>query len=60
MRIINETESAIPTNSMGASSTSSGPIQTYDPLLKSMIKRKSLDSIVKTKKIKRSLDGSQR
>jgi hypothetical protein len=48
-RVVNETESATPVNAMGASSTTQGPIQTYDPLLKlgknklmkfSMFKRK--------------------
>lgn len=32
-RVVNETDSATPVNAMGASSTSQGPIQTYDPLL---------------------------
>jgi hypothetical protein len=48
-RVVNETESGTPVNAMGASSTSQGPIQTYDPLLQagkqklkkfSMFKRK--------------------
>lgn len=32
-RVVNETESLTPVNAMGASSTTQGPIQTYDPLL---------------------------
>lgn len=32
-RIIKETESAVPVNAMGPSSSSSGPINTYDPML---------------------------
>jgi hypothetical protein len=48
-RVVNETESSTPVNAMGSSSTSQGPIQTYDPLLQigkkklkkfSMFKRK--------------------
>ena len=48
-RVVNETESATPVNAMGNSSTTQGPIQTYDPLLRigkrklkkySMFKRK--------------------
>jgi hypothetical protein len=30
---IKETESGVATNAMGSSSSSSGPIQTFDPLL---------------------------
>jgi len=54
MKKLLETESVVPVNAMGASSSSSGPIQTYDPLLKikknklkkfsSMFKRKQLES----------------
>jgi hypothetical protein len=52
--IIAETESGVPTNSMGASSSSSGPIQTFDPLLIARpIKRKKLSDIVKIKKLSR-------
>jgi len=32
-RIIKETESATPVNAMGSSGSSSGPINTYDPML---------------------------
>ena len=48
-RMVNETDSSTPVNAMGASSSSQGPIQTYDPLLQigkrklkkfSMFKRK--------------------
>jgi hypothetical protein len=48
-RMVNETDSTTPVNAMGASSSSQGPIQTYDPLLQigkrklkkfSMFKRK--------------------
>lgn len=53
-RFIPETESAVPTNSMGASSTSSGPVQTYDPLMSSPLKRKKLSDVIKTKKIRKS------
>jgi len=41
---IAETESAVPTNAVGASgmgSTSAGPIQGYDPLLKNKKKKPS-------------------
>ena len=47
------TESAGAVNSMGASSTTSGPIQTFDPVMKApMLKRtpKPLRSILKSKK----------
>jgi hypothetical protein len=40
MSTIQETESAVPTNSMGGSSSVSGPIQTFDPLLKTRGKRR--------------------
>lgn len=48
------TTSAVPANSMGGSSSTSGPIQTYDPLLginkkDQMLKRKQLQDITKTK-----------
>jgi hypothetical protein len=50
-KIVNETESITPVNSMGSSSTTQGPIQTFDPLLQigkrkiknfSIFKRKSV------------------
>jgi len=47
------TESAGAVNSMGASSSTSGPIQTFDPVMKTpMMNRvpKPLRSILKTKK----------
>ena len=36
-RIIKETESAVPVNAMGPSSSSSGPINTYDPMLQNPV-----------------------
>jgi len=52
-KMVNETDSVVPVNAMGASSSSSGPIQTYDPLLQiknrkikkfsSMFKRKMME-----------------
>jgi len=41
------TESAPPTNAMGSSSSTSGPIQTFDPLMKlPIMKRKPLRAIL--------------
>ena len=44
-------ESAVPANAMGSSSSASGPVQTYDPILGkkklksfSMFKRKQLEN----------------
>lgn len=39
-KMVNETDSAVPVNAMGASSSTQGPIQTYDPLLQ--IKKRKL------------------
>lgn len=53
-KYIKETDSAAPANAMGSSSTSSGPIQTFDPLLSGGVKkRKLLQDLVTTKPIKR-------
>jgi len=46
------TESTGATNAMGPSSSTSGPIQTIDPVLKPMVKRKppvSLSDVLKRK-----------
>jgi len=46
------TESAVPANAMGPSSSTSGPIQTIDPILQRE-KKKKLRDIVPTPMIKR-------
>ena len=43
-RIIKETESAVPVNAMGPSSSSSGPINTYDPMLQKPVLQNPVDS----------------
>jgi hypothetical protein len=55
-KVVNETESAVPINAMGASSSTSGPVQTYDPLLDLSKKRLKKFSSMFKRKIP---DGSQ-
>ena len=50
-KIKEDTASAVPTNSMGASSTSSGPIQTFDPLLMRKIRLKRFADMFKRAKV---------
>jgi hypothetical protein len=45
------TESAVPANAMGPSSSTSGPIQTIDPILQA--KKKKLRDIAPTPMVKR-------
>ena len=50
-----ESESCIPTNNMGTSSSDSGPINTIDPLLfknKSNNMKKKINDLIKNKKKK--------
>lgn len=46
--MINETESAVPANQMGASSSTAGTggIDTFDPKLGGILKRKQLKDII--------------
>lgn len=49
---LNETDSAVPVNAMGASSSTSGPIQTFDPLLRKRRLKRFSSMITRLKPIK--------